>query len=205
MPAPLEDRLFSPKPSCPSVAGSSPGSPKTVRASWWAAGEDVLCSCPGRGSRHLQGARVIGVPAMPLPLYPSSNCRCHGRRLPSPGGRFAPDLVHVVNPAVLGWAASSGPSRARSLWWPSYHTHLPKYLEHYGVGLAGPALGTASKRPQPGPSSTFCTFHGVVEELSQRAIQHTPSCSGALDTELFGGSCAIPALRPHPNGQPRRQ
>ena len=48
---------------------------------------------------------------------------------------FNPDLVHVVNPAVLGLG---GIWLAKTKGYPlvaSYHTHLPKYLEHYGMGI----------------------------------------------------------------------
>jgi hypothetical protein len=57
----------------------------------------------------------------------------------------------VVNPAVLGLA---GVYYSKSMDIPlvaSYHTHLPKYLEHYGLGmLEGLDVGALEGHAQPG-------------------------------------------------------
>jgi glycosyltransferase involved in cell wall biosynthesis len=98
-------------------------------------GHQVLVFSPDGGLSEYKGAKIYGVSGFPLPLYPELKLA-----LPRPSigyalEEFQPDLVHVVNPAVLGLA---GLYYAKSLKVPlvaSYHTHLPKYLEHYGLGM----------------------------------------------------------------------
>ena len=47
------------------------------------------------------GAKVIGVPAMPLPLYPELKLGLPGPAVSEALENFEADIVHVVNPAVL--------------------------------------------------------------------------------------------------------
>jgi glycosyltransferase involved in cell wall biosynthesis len=99
--------------------------------------------------------------------------------------QFRPDLVHVVNPAVLGlggiWLAKS-----RNL--PlvaSYHTHLPKYLEHYGMGMLEPLLWELLKAAHNQASLNLCTSTAMVSELAAKGIQHTALWQRGVDTDLF--------------------
>jgi glycosyltransferase involved in cell wall biosynthesis len=73
---------------------------------------------------------------------------------------FAPDLVHVVNPAVLGlggiWLAKTKGIPLVA----SYHTHLPKYLEHYGMGMLEPLLWELLKAAHNQAQLNLLHLHG---------------------------------------------
>src|ERR687885_2183366 len=65
-------------------------------------GDQVLVVSPDGGLTEYKGARVYGVSGFPLPLYPELKLA-----LPRPSigvalEKFQPDVIHVVNPAVLG-------------------------------------------------------------------------------------------------------
>jgi len=150
-----------------------------------AAGDEVLIFCPEGAPDSHMGARVVGVPAMPLPLYPELKLALPRPAVSEALDQFRPDLVHVVNPAVLGlggiWLA-----RTRGL--PlvaSYHTHLPKYLEHYGMGMLEPLLWELLKAAHNQAQLNLCTSTAMVEELSEKGIQNTALWQRGVDTELF--------------------
>jgi glycosyltransferase involved in cell wall biosynthesis len=131
------------------------------------------------------GARVVGVPAMPLPLYPELKLALPRPAVAEALERFQPDLVHVVNPAVLGLG---GIWLAKTRGYPlvaSYHTHLPKYLEHYGMGMLEPLLWELLKAAHNQASLNLCTSTAMVQELSEKGIQHTDLWQRGVDTELF--------------------
>ncbi len=75
-----------------------------------AAGDDVLILAPHQRNlpKEYCGARVVGTPSLPLPVYRELRLG-----LPITAGidaeldRFEPDVIHVVNPAVLGLAGLS--------------------------------------------------------------------------------------------------
>ena len=160
-----------------------------------AAGDEVLIVCPEGAPEQYMGARVLGVPAMPLPLYPELKLALPRPAVSEALDRFQPDLVHVVNPAVLGLG---GIWLARTKQIPlvaSYHTHLPKYLEHYGMGMLEPLLWELLKAAHNQARLNLCTSTAMVQELSDKGIQHTALWQRGVDTDLFRPSLRSDSLR----------
>ena len=150
-----------------------------------AGGDEVVVFCPEGAPDTYMGARVVGVPAMPLPLYPELKLALPRPAVAEALERFQPDLVHVVNPAVLGLG---GIWLAKTRGYPlvaSYHTHLPKYLEHYGMGMLEPLLWELLKAAHNQARLNLCTSTAMVQELSEKGIQHTDLWQRGVDTELF--------------------
>ena len=165
-----------------------------------AAGDEVLIFCPEGAPDAYMGARVVGVPAMPLPLYPELKLALPRPAVSEALDRFGPDLVHVVNPAVLGLG---GIWLARSRGLPlvaSYHTHLPKYLEHYGMGMLEPLLWELLKAAHNQAQLNLCTSTAMVDELAAKGIQHTALWQRGVDTELFRPELASAAMRQRLHG-----
>jgi glycosyltransferase involved in cell wall biosynthesis len=150
-----------------------------------AGGDEVIVFCPEGAPRQFMGARVVGVPAMPLPLYPELKLALPRPAVAEALEGFRPDVVHVVNPAVLGlggiWLARTNALPLVA----SYHTHLPKYLEHYGMGMLEPLLWELLKAAHNQAVLNLCTSTAMVEELSEKGIQHTDLWQRGVDTELF--------------------
>ena len=160
-----------------------------------AAGDEVLIFCPEGCPSNYMGAQVVGVPAMPLPLYPELKLALPRPAVAEALDRFDPDLVHVVNPAVLGLG---GIWLAKTKGYPlvaSYHTHLPKYLEHYGMGMLEPLLWELLKAAHNQASLNLCTSTAMVGELSDKGIQHTDLWQRGVDTELFRPELRSEAMR----------
>ena len=149
------------------------------------AGDEVVVFCPEGCPSSYMGAKVIGVPAMPLPLYPELKLGLPGPAVSDALENFQPDLVHVINPAVLGlggiWLAKTNNIPLVA----SYHTHLPKYLEHYGMGMLEPLLWELLKAAHNQAQLNLCTSTAMVKELGDKGIQHTALWQRGVDTEIF--------------------
>jgi glycosyltransferase involved in cell wall biosynthesis len=160
-----------------------------------AAGDQVMVFCPEGAPSHFAGAEIVGVPALPLPLYPELKLALPRPAVSDALDQFQPDLVHVVNPAVLGlggiWLAKTRELPLVA----SYHTHLPKYLEHYGMGMLEPLLWELLKAAHNQAQLNLCTSTAMVEELRDRGIQHTALWQRGVDTDLFRPDRARPELR----------
>ena len=160
-----------------------------------AAGDEVLIFCPEGAPESYMGAQVVGVPAMPLPLYPELKLALPRPMVSDALDSFQPDLVHVVNPAVLGLG---GIWLAKTKGYPlvaSYHTHLPKYLEHYGLGMLEPVLWELLKAAHNQAQLNLCTSTAMVAELSEKGIQHTALWHRGVDTDLFRPELRSQAMR----------
>ena len=149
------------------------------------AGDEVVVFCPEGCPSNYMGAKVVGVAAMPLPLYPELKLGLPGPAVSEELERFKPDLIHVVNPAVLGlggiWLAKSNNIPLIA----SYHTHLPKYLEHYGMGMLEPLLWELLKAAHNQASLNLCTSTAMVKELGDKGIQNTALWQRGVDTDIF--------------------
>ena len=148
-------------------------------------GDEVLVFCPEGCPKTHKGAKVIGVAAMPLPLYPELKLGLPGPAVSDALEEFKPDLIHVVNPAVLGlggiWLAKTNNIPLIA----SYHTHLPKYLEHYGMGMLEPLLWELLKAAHNQALLNLCTSNAMVDELENKGIRRTALWQRGVDTDSF--------------------
>ncbi len=148
-------------------------------------GDEVIVFCPEGCPESYKGAKIVGVAAMPLPLYPELKLGLPGPAVSDKLEEFKPDLVHVVNPAVLGlggiWLAKTNNIPLIA----SYHTHLPKYLEHYGMGMLEPLLWELLKAAHNQALLNLCTSTAMVNELEDKGIQRTALWQRGVDTENF--------------------
>ncbi|MCC5658917.1 glycosyltransferase family 1 protein [Nostoc sp. XA010] len=158
-------------------------------------GNQVLVIAPDGGITEHKGAKVYGVTGFPLPLYPELKMA-----LPRPAigyalEEFKPDIIHVVNPAVLGL---SGIFYSKILKIPlvaSYHTHLPQYLQHYGLGMLEGFLWELLKGAHNQAALNLCTSTVMVEELKAHGIERVDLWQRGVDTELFHPDLASVEMR----------
>ncbi|MDJ0688300.1 MAG: glycosyltransferase family 1 protein [Xenococcaceae cyanobacterium MO_188.B32] len=158
-------------------------------------GDRVLIVAPEGGLREYKGAKVYGVPGVPLPLYPELKLA-----LPPLGSKniieeFNPELIHVVNPAVLGL---SGIYYAKTMNIPliaSYHTHLPQYLQHYGLSALEGLLWELLKATHNQAQLNLCTSTAMVEELIDRGIERVDLWQRGVDTDMFQPHLASKQMR----------
>jgi glycosyltransferase involved in cell wall biosynthesis len=105
-----------------------------------AAGHDILVLAPATGPT-IARTRQLELPGMILPFIDPN--RRVGLPTPwsvtKPVDRFDPDVVHVVNPVLMGWAALMSLAERHSTV-VSFHTDLEAYLPGYRLGALRPAL-----------------------------------------------------------------
>ena len=158
-------------------------------------GHQVLVFCPEGGLKSYKGAEVHGVKGMPLPLYPELKLAFPNPKIKRVLEQFQPDLIHVVNPAVLGLG---GIYFAKTLDIPlvaSYHTHLPQYLQHYGLGALEGVLWELLKLAHNQAALNLCTSSAMVNELRSHGIERVDLWQRGVDTELFQPHLKSPQMR----------
>lgn len=157
-------------------------------------GHTVLVVAP-RGVKEYEGTPVHGVPGFSFPLYPELKMA-----LPRPSiGRalkaFRPDLIHAVNPAVLGASAFFSSSYDRVPLVVSYHTHLPKYLRYYKLGMLEGTLWKAMRASYNRADLRLATSQAMQQELEQKGILRVRLWRRGVDTDLFRPDRATREMR----------
>jgi glycosyltransferase involved in cell wall biosynthesis len=158
-------------------------------------GDQVMVFSPEGGLREYKGAKIQGVSGFPLPLYPELKLALPRPSIGEALTDFRPDLIHVVNPAVLGLA---GIYYSKSMDIPlvaSYHTHLPKYLEHYGLGMLEGLMWEIIKAMHNQAQLNLCTSTAMQAELSEHGVEHVAVWQRGVDTELFRPELANVGMR----------
>ncbi|MEO0949256.1 MAG: glycosyltransferase, partial [Cyanobacteria bacterium J06641_5] len=101
----------------------------------------------------------------------------------------------IVNPAVLGWA---GLYFSKALNLPliaSYHTHLPQYLQHYGLAPLEGVLWELLKAVHNQALLNLCTSTAMVDELTAHGIERCQLWQRGVDTETFQPTLTSAAMR----------
>ncbi len=158
-------------------------------------GDRVLIISPDYGIQNYKGSQVYGVSGFPLPMYPELKLAPPNPSIRSVLEKFQPDLIHVVNPAILGLG---GLYYAKTMKIPlvaSYHTHLPQYLQHYGLGILEPLLWELLKGAHNQADLNLCTSTAMVKELRSHGIERVDLWQRGVDTELFQPELASPEMR----------
>ncbi|HEY1421057.1 MAG TPA: glycosyltransferase family 1 protein [Candidatus Dormibacteraeota bacterium] len=154
-----------------------------------ARGDQVMLVVPDGGVREFRQAQVVSVPVIPLPMYPDV-----GIALPHPDvwrkvEAFSPDVIHAVNPVVLG---ASGIQIARSNGIPlvaSYHTHLPRYLGHYAMGFLESIAWDWLRTLHNQAAINLCTSSPIADELMAKGFERVRvAWRGGVDLNLFNPS-----------------
>lgn len=160
-------------------------------------GHQVLVFSPDGGIKEYRGAQVYGVSGFPLPMYPELKMALPRPAIGEALEKFRPDLVHIVNPAVLGLAGLFFSKAQNIPLVASYHTHLPQYLKYYGLGLLEPLLWQLLKAGHNQARLNLCTSSAMVNELESHGIQHLALWQRGVDIETFHPTLADQEMRSH--------
>ena len=158
-------------------------------------GHQVIVFSPDGGITEYKGAQVHGVSAFPLPLYPELKLAFPRPSIGDALSRFQPDLVHIVNPAVLGLAGLFFSKMHRIPLVASYHTHLPHYLKYYGLGMLEGVLWELLKAGHNQALLNLCTSNAMVEELGDQGIQRLALWQRGVDIDTFQPHLASAEMR----------
>lgn len=157
----------------------------------------VLVIAPEGGITEYKGSQVYGISGFPLPLYPELKMALPRPAIGHALEKFKPDVIHVVNPAVLGLAGIFYSKVLKLPLVASYHTHLPQYLQHYGLGMLEGLLWELLKGAHNQAALNLCTSTAMMAELSSHGIERVDLWQRGVDTELFHPSKASQEMRSH--------
>lgn len=166
-----------------------------------ALGHEALVFAPHRPPETYAGHRVISVPSVAFkPWYPELMLGLPRPRLGRELDRFAPDVVHVVNPVVLGlWGTAIARQRNLPLL-ASYHTDLPQYTVHMRLPFLRPISKAFLRDVHNLAHVNLCTSRPMVNSARGLGIKRVRLWPKAVDTERYHPAKATAAMRARLSG-----
>lgn len=149
------------------------------------AGHEVMVIVPDLGVRKFGNACIQGLPAKTLPFYRTKKFALPSRRVGKLLQTYQPDIVHVVNPVLIG---AAGVYYAKKLGIPllaSYHTNLSQYLEFYNLSFLNKLLWMYLRTLHNRATVNLCTSQTVREELLQRNFRNVKLWDRGVNSQLF--------------------
>jgi glycosyltransferase involved in cell wall biosynthesis len=169
-------------------------------------GHDVRVIAPDLGVDEFEGVPIEGIPARTLFLYRSKKFALPTRKVRKILESFDPDVVHAVNPALVGM---SGVYYAKKLGYPllaSFHTQVPKYADYYHLPMFKGFLWWYFRKLHNQAAINLCTSETVKQELEEQNFQRVHVWKRGVDTELFHPKKYDKEMREkHSGGQPDKK
>ena len=164
-------------------------------------GHEVLVFAPGKPPPEAAGHRVVRVPSVPFrPWYPELFLGLPRPRIGREIDRFAPDVVHVVNPVILGlWGTLVARQRGLPLL-ASYHTDITQYAKHLKLPFLSPISDRFLRDVHNQAHVNLCTSVPMVNSARGLGIDRVRLWPKAVDTDLYRPSRRSAAMRERLSG-----
>jgi glycosyltransferase involved in cell wall biosynthesis len=149
-------------------------------------GHEALIFAPHNPPTEYKGHRIVNVPAFSFrPWYPELFLGLPRPRLGRELDRFAPDMVHVVNPVVLGlWGTAIAKQRNLPLL-ASYHTDIVQYAVHLKLSLLQGLTRNVLRDIHNQAHVNLCTSQPMVNSANGLGIKRVRLWPKAVDTEAY--------------------
>ncbi len=153
-------------------------------------GDEVLVIAPSTPDMdvpdEVHGAHVHRLPAVPMAGYAHVRVALGGvYRVKRILAEYAPDVVHLASPFVLGWRAAQA---AHQLGIPTvaiYQTEVPSYAARYGVPLLENWAWNRVEQIHLLASRTLAPSTFALNQLRGRGIPRVQMWRRGVDTQRF--------------------
>jgi glycosyltransferase involved in cell wall biosynthesis len=150
-------------------------------------GDEMIVIAPkyGEGPGSYAGIPIYRISSVPFPPYPQIKLAPLtpnvGRALRS----FAPDVIHAVNPFVLGTGAIFYARRLDIPLVASYHTNVTTYARFYGMGIGEKAGRWWTRTLHNRARINLCTSEATREYLLSEGVQWVHLWPQGVDARRF--------------------
>ncbi len=161
-------------------------------------GDELLLVCPRAPGCTDCAAAVVDVPSFSFVLYPEYRIGLPGAELAGAVARFAPDVIHYVNPFAFGFRCHDVLDNA-GLRTPavfSFHTLYGEFVKDYKSLKPLSALLWWLMREYHNRADVNLTVSSIMqEELTRRGFRRVELWPPAVNTDLFHPSARSDAMR----------
>jgi phosphatidylinositol alpha 1,6-mannosyltransferase len=148
-------------------------------------GHDCLMFAPEGAPERYAQTTIIGLSSFSFPLYPELRLVPPGVNVERELQEFGPDLIMLVNPALLGLV---GLRHARALDLPvvaAYCTDIPYYTEKYGFGMLRDPVWAYFRWLHNQADLNLCPSHFTRQQLEAQGFERLKLWRRGVDGSRF--------------------
>jgi phosphatidylinositol alpha 1,6-mannosyltransferase len=148
-------------------------------------GHEAMVVTPGEPPAEYAGHRVVGVPGVGLPGYRSFVLGLPTTRLEPLLADFAPDVVHLASPVMLG---AAGGTAARRLGIPCvavFQTDIAGFARRYGFRGVDRLIWNWLRHVHKQADRTLVPSSATLDQLRERGIERLAMWRRGVDTVRF--------------------
>jgi len=108
---------------------------------------------------------------------------------------FKPDILHIIEPVLLGAGAIYFGAEMGLPTVVSSHTYLPAYVHYYGLGPFEEFIWTLMRLRHKRANLNLCTSSVTINDLRNRGIEDPRLWERAVDSDLFAPSARAAEMR----------
>jgi glycosyltransferase involved in cell wall biosynthesis len=168
-------------------------------------GHQAIVLGPQGSPRHYAGARVFGAPGLPLPMYPELRALLPPPAFENRLARFRPDVVHVVEPMLLGAAGIMWAQRLPAPIVSSFHTDLAAYCAYFQLGALANPMWAYRRFLHNQCAVTLCPSPSTARQVTEHGILRVGLWPRGVDAALFTPARRSEAWRARTAGDPTRK
>jgi len=158
-------------------------------------GHDAMVVAPGPGPDRYRHAEVRRVRAVDLPVISSMPIGVPSPKVHAALSEFAPDVVHLASPFVLG---AAGLRSARRLGVPTvavYQTDVAGFAAAYGLKHGARAAWRWIRKLHGNADRTLAPSRASVTALTDHGVPRVYRWARGVDTSLFAPHRVDPVLK----------
>lgn len=148
-------------------------------------GHQVVIITPDRGIDQFEDATIYGIPDKHLPFGKKLLWAPSLKRINDIMLDFSPQVVHIVNPMLLGSIASQYATKLEIPTVVSYHTNYMLRLKHYyfNYRVSEKMIWKMRQKVSGAASLNLCTSHVMRHMLAKYGIQNAHVLKRGVDSE----------------------
>ncbi len=150
-------------------------------------GDEMIVIAPkyGEGPGSYGGVPIYRISSVPFPPYPQIKLAPLTPNVGRALRAFGPDVIHVVNPFVLGTGGVLYAKRLRVPLVASYHTNVTTYARFYGLGIGEKAGRWWTRTLHNRARINLSTSESTREYLLSEGIERVHLWPQGVDARRF--------------------
>lgn len=148
-------------------------------------GHQALVLGPESGMKEYAGAEIVGTVGLPFPFYPELKFNFFRPLFVRRLQEFQPDVIHLVDPVILGTAGLTTAHLLKKPLISSYHTNLATYCRYFGFQLLTEPMWAYNRFIHNQCALTYCPSPSTARLLRAKGFQHLRIWPRGVDTKMF--------------------